>query len=133
MSPKTITIAQLGFLLFAALVILVFRDWPATRPGLIFVLSAIAGTNVFAYAHHRAGGSEPTTKDKLIIGASFAVCVLITTILCTAAGVPFSLPEVTVPISMLGSAIFPLVLTKTAWKALTGKTKGGATKGGSAS
>lgn len=132
MSPKTITVAQLGFLVSAALLILVFRDWPATKPGLVFVLSAIVGTNAFTFAHHRAGGVEPTTKEKLVIGASFAMCVVITTILCTLAGVPLQLPEITVPISMIGAACFPLLLAKPAWKALAGKPGDGAAKGGPA-
>lgn len=131
MSPKTITIAQLAFLLVALAMALAFRSLPGEKPSLIFVVASIAGTNAFAFAHHRLGGAEPTTKDKLLIGASFSLCVVISAIGFALAEMPLLLPEVTVPISMIGVAVFPFVLTKIAWKAISAKAaEGGAGKGG---
>jgi hypothetical protein len=131
MSPKTITVAQLAFLLVTLAMSLVFRTLPAEKPSLIFVVASIAGTNAFAFAHHRFGGVEPTTKDKLLIGASFSLCVVISAIGFALADMPLLMPEVTVPISMIGVAVFPFVLTKMAWKAISAKAaQGSAGKGG---
>jgi hypothetical protein len=131
MSPKTITIAQLAFLLVALAMALVFRSLPGDKPSLIFVVASIVATHAFAFAHHRAGGTEPTTKEKLVIGASFSLCVVISAIGFALADMPLLMPVVTIPISMIGVAVFPFVLTKTAWKAISTKpAEGGAGKGG---
>jgi hypothetical protein len=130
MSPKTITVAQLAFLLAALAMALVFRSLPGDKPSLIFVVASIVGTHAFVFAHHRFGGSEPATKEKLAIGAAFALCVVISAIGFALADTPLLLPEVTVPISMLGVAVFPFVLTKSAWKAISTKTVRDAGKGG---
>jgi hypothetical protein len=117
MSPKTITIAQLAFLLVALAMALAFRSLPGDKPSLIFVVASIVGTHAFVFTHHRLGGTEPTTKEKLFIGASFALCVVISAIGFALADMPLLIPEVTIPISMVGVTVFPLVLGKTAWKA----------------
>jgi hypothetical protein len=122
MSPKTITVAQLAFLLVALGTGLLFRSLPGDKPSLIFVVASIAGTHAFAFAHRRAGGEEPTTKEKLVIGVSFSICVVVGAIGFTLLGLPLLMPVVTVPISMIGVAVFPVVLTKTAWRALAPKT-----------
>lgn len=134
MSPKTITIAQLGFLLVTLAMALAFRSLPGEKPSLIFMVASVAGTNAFVFAHHRLSGIEPTTKDKLLIGASFSLCVVISAIGFALAEMPLLMPEVTVPISMVGVAVFPFVLTKTAWKAIaTRAAVSGAGKGGGSS
>lgn len=130
MSPKTITIAQLAFLLVTAAIALAFRSLPGDKPTLIFVVASIVGTHVFAFVHHRLGGAEPTTKEKLVIGASFSMCVVISAIGFDLADMPLLLPQVTVPISMIGVAVFPFVLTRTAWKAISAKAAHSAGKGG---
>jgi hypothetical protein len=131
MSPKTITVAQLAFLLVALAMALAFRSLPGDKPSLIFMVASIVGTHVFVFAQHRFGGEEPTAKEKLLMGASFALCVVISAIGFALADMPLLLPEVTVPISMIGVAVFPFVLTKTAWRAISTKAADGrAGKGG---
>jgi hypothetical protein len=119
--PSTAIVALVAQLAGVALVFSLQR-WlsPGSSNGLPFVVGSILGTQLGALTHARRVDAQNTPGVKATLGVTLAAGAALGGLALHRALAPFEHPEITVGISVLGSAVFPFVLFIQMWRAVRG-------------
>jgi len=123
MRPLALIIAAVSFVVTASIALAVIRHLGIGDVPLAFVVGAIVGTQAGAIMHAREPDARPTAIPKLILGAVLAAVAI-----GFGAAVHFGLgrlsyPEITLPISAVGSFVFPFVLFNQMFNAMRNSRK----------
>ena len=118
MKPSVLAAAIASFLLGGAATFAITRWLGKGSPELMFVVGAVLGTQLAAVAHHRVPGATSSLGVKAAVGGMLAVAAVVLGIGMHLTYSPFSYVEVSVPIAVIGSFVFPFVLFGGMWKAL---------------
>jgi len=122
MKPIHLTIASIAFLIIAATALAAVRGLGIGDDPLAFVVGAIVGTQVGTFLHARSQDTTASLRAKLALGSALAViAVIFGLVVHTAVGIKY--PEVTLPISAIGTFVFPFILFNQMFNATRGSTK----------
>jgi hypothetical protein len=108
-----------SFLLSAVITFAVIRSIELGNPELAFIVGAILGTEVAAIVHSRQAGSTNSFSIKFALGLTLGATAGVFGLVLHFVFAPFNYPEVSIPIAVIGSFVFPFVLFDTMWKALS--------------
>jgi hypothetical protein len=125
MKPAAYVATVLSAAVSTVVALLIIRAVGYSGTSMAFVVAAIIGTNVAVFVHHRSGGAALNGTNKAQIGASLALTALVVGGALQLLVGPFAYPEVTIPIAMVGSFVFPWAIADTMWKALEQKKSQG--------
>jgi hypothetical protein len=78
-----------------------------------FIAGAILGTQIPAWSLGRRSDDQATLADRLGLGLILGAAAVIAAVLTHQAIEPMEFPEVVIPISAVGAALFPLFLFET--------------------
>ena len=90
-------------------------------PELAFVAGAVLGTHIAAVVHHRTPGAVSSTGVKAGVGAALALSTILLGFVLQSLWKPFDYPEISIPISVVGTFVFPFFLFDQMWNALSKK------------
>lgn len=108
-----------SFFIGAAVTFAAIRLIGKGSPELAFVVGAILGTQLATVAHHRQPQATASAGTKLGLGVALGAAALIFGLLAHVAFRPYTYPDVSIPMAVVGSFVFPFVLFDTMWKALS--------------
>ena len=121
MKPAVVVIAVVSFFLSGGVTFAIVRWLGKGSPELAFVVGAIVGTELAAVVHHRNPGATNSAGVKALIGAALAMSTVVLATLLHLVVAPFEYPQISIPIAVVGTFVFPFVLFDTMWKALSGR------------
>src|SRR5688572_26258444 len=111
--------AILAFIVGASITFAVVRWLGKGDPELAFVVGAVLGTQLAAIVHPRSPGAASSPGVKARVGAALALSTILRGIVLHAVWKPFHYPEISIPIAVVGTFVFPFVLFETMWNALS--------------
>ena len=114
--------AILAYIVGGSVTYAVVRWLGKGSPELAFIVGAVLGTQLAAVVHHRSPGAVSSASVKARIGAMLALSTVLLGVALQATLSPFEHPEVSIPIAVVGTFIFPFVLFDTMWNALSKRT-----------
>jgi hypothetical protein len=93
---------------------------PSSRQdsSLPFIFGGIIGSQVASYAHWRVSPEQPSRRATLVLGLWFAATAVVAGLVWQALASPFRYPDIIIPLSALGSFLFPTFMVPQAWKYL---------------
>jgi hypothetical protein len=113
--------AVLTFIVGGGITFAVVRWLGKGSPELAFIGGAVLGTQIAAVVHHRSKGAVSSPGVKAGVGASLALSAIVLGIVMHAIWKPFDYPEISIPMAVAGSFVFPFVLFEQMWNALSKK------------
>ncbi len=111
--------AILAFIVGGGITFAVVRWLGKGSPELAFVVGAVLGTQMAAVVHRRSPGAVSAPGVKAGVGAAMALSTILLGTLMHALWKPFDYPEISIPIAVVGTFVFPFVLFDTMWNALS--------------
>ena len=111
--------AILAFIVGGGITFAVVRWLGKGSPELAFVVGAVLGTQIAAVVHRRSPAAVSAPGVKVGVGAALALSTILLGALMHALWKPFDYPEISIPIAVVGSFVFPFVLFDTMWNALS--------------
>jgi hypothetical protein len=124
LKPLALVLAAVAFAAAAGVALSLIRRFAVADDPLAMIVGATVGTMTGIVAHSRQPGAAPTRAARFSLGAALAATSLLVALVLHGLGLGFRLPEVTVPMSALGSFVFPFVFFGSTWKALRGPATG---------
>lgn len=113
--------AILAFIVGGSITFAVVRWLGKGGPELAFVVGAVLGTQIAAIVHHRSPGAVSSPGVKAGVGAALALSTILLGIVLHALWKPFSYPEISIPIAMVGTFVLPFFLFDQIWNSLSKK------------
>ncbi len=118
MKPLALLLAAAGFCLGASVALALIQHWHFGDDPMAMIVGATVGTLIGTLVHSRQPGAQPTRRAKVWLGLVLAASSLAFGLAAQWAGAGFDHPEVTFPISALGSLAFPWAIFGSIWRAL---------------
>jgi hypothetical protein len=106
---ELLSVAALHVVLFAVALWIIMKFKP-DAPEVAFVIAAIAGTWTGAFFFHRRNSGTSNYAAKAALGGTMAAVCIIEAIVVQGAWSTMKVPEVSIPISAIGTFGFPFVL-----------------------
>jgi hypothetical protein len=120
MRPSVFIVAAVSFFISSSITFAVIRWLGKGSPTLAFIVGAAVGTNLAAVMHHRNPKGTNSPGVKASIGAVLVISMLALATVLHIVFAPFRFfLVVTLPISAIGSFVFPFILFDTTWRTLS--------------
>jgi hypothetical protein len=121
LKPLPLLLAAVGFCVSAALALALIRNFQFGDDPMAMIVGATVGTQVGVIAHSRQPGARATRAAKTWLAAVLAAMAIAFGLAVQFAFTGFEYPEITLPMSAIGSFVFPYAIFGSTWRAL-GKT-----------
>lgn len=118
MALKTIVLTIVFFIIGASITGLILHCLKSDHPTLALVVGAILSTQVGIIAFHLQPGSTCSLKVKAQLGGVVAGTCLVFSLVMQVIANFFPDPVISIPISAIGSFIFPFVLFNIMWNSM---------------
>src|SRR3954470_9616033 len=115
MKPAGYVSAIIAFIVGGSITFAVMRWLGKGSPELAFVVGAVLGTQIAAVVHRRSPGAVSSARVKAGVGAALALSTVLLGIVLLLAWNPFDYPQISIPIAVVGTFVFPFVLFETMW------------------
>lgn len=114
---QLLTVAGVHVATFAVALFAVMHIQP-DMPELALVVAAITGTFTGAFLYHRTETISASFSEKAAVGGVMAIICVVETLVAQSLWHIMDMPEVEIPISAIGTFVFPFVLFKPFEKSL---------------
>lgn len=123
MKSTSLFLSALAFVAAASLALAVIRGFDVGDTPLALVVGAIVGSQVGAILHARQPDATSSAIPKLVLGAVLAVVALAFGFAVHLGLGGITYPEVTLPISAIGTFVFPFAVFNTMFNAIRNQRK----------
>jgi hypothetical protein len=121
LKPLPLLLAAVSFCASAALALALIRTFQFGDDPMAMIVGATVGTLAGVIAHSRTADCGATRRAKTSLALVLASTAIAFGLVVQFGFAAFQYPEITLPVSAIGSFVFPYAIFGSTWKAL-GKT-----------